>query len=170
MVKIPTPVREELKTPLGKIYSDPNEIKKIGKLIVAIGDVCTLELLKSGIIPHLAVFDYFSMRKPLSEKEIKILENAFPKRRTYQNPPGTLSDELLRDAKELLNMGGAVFIQGEEDLTALAFLRVLDERFVVLYGQPGVGMVVVLPSKEIKEKIEKWLSTATLRHEVKSDK
>jgi hypothetical protein len=160
-------VREELKKPLGTLIKDISLLRRRPhQRIISIGDVCTIEFLSSGVTPHLAVFDFKSMRKPLHEKGVKMLLSlGEPKR--YKNPPGTLSERILGDAGMLLERGGAVLIEGEEDLTALAFILAAKEDDIIVYGQPKEGMVVVKPSEKLKKKIKGWLaSAASLGHEI----
>jgi uncharacterized protein (UPF0218 family) len=98
---------------------------------------------------------------------VRILELHFRRPRRYRNPPGTISQRLLDDAGRLLSDGGAVLIDGEEDLTALAFMLAAREGDIVIYGQPGRGMVVVRPDESVKKRIKRWLSaSAALGHEV----
>ncbi len=167
---IPPAVKEQLKKPLGRLQTDFRLVKKLSRKrrVIAVGDVCTLSLLAMGIRPHLAVFDHLFMRHRLDPGMVRILALHFPRQKRYRNPAGTLSERLLRDAGRLIQEGGAVLIDGEEDLTALAFIRAAGEEDVVVYGQPHSGMVVVVPDKRIKKKIDGWLSAAStaLGHEV----
>jgi len=159
MITITEQARQELKKPLGELLRDPATLKEMakGRRIIAVGDVCVLNLLAAGISPHLAVFDFRSKRQPLDSAGRRILETHYPKPKTYTNPPGALSEELLRDAPSLIREGGAVLIDGEEDLTAMAFIMSAGPQDVVVYGQPDEGLVIVKPDEKIRKKIEKWL-------------
>jgi hypothetical protein len=156
---IPEQVRNELKKPLGSLHTDFKEIKELSLThrIISVGDVCTLGLLAMGIRPHLAVFDHLFMRRRLEPGMIRILESHFKNPKKYKNSPGTLSKSILSDAAKLLEEGGAVLIDGEEDLTALAFIMAAGTRDVIVYGQPDEGMVVVKPNKALKKKVKGWL-------------
>lgn len=151
--------RNELKKPIGKVYNDFKEIKKLGKThrIIVIGDICTLGMLGMGIKPHLAVFDHLYMRHRLAPTMLRILELHFKKPKRYKNAPGTLSEKILSNAPMLLKEGGAVLVDGEEDLTALAFILAAGKKDIIVYGQPNEGMVVVKPDKKLKERIRKKL-------------
>jgi uncharacterized protein (UPF0218 family) len=153
MVVVPEKVRNALKKPLGKVYTTYEKVIELSKnfRLVSVGDVCTLALLAIGIKPHLAVFDHKVMRKEIGQQNANILKFAFKKIRKFRNKPGTLSEDLLKAAKNLIDEGGAVFIDGEEDLTALAFIKNADDRTVVIYGQPYVGVVVVEPNKKTRK-------------------
>jgi uncharacterized protein (UPF0218 family) len=163
MFKFSQQIKNQLKKPLGKLHADFKEVKKLSHnhRIISVGDVCTLSLLAIGIRPHLAVFDYLFMRQDLDPGMIKILEFYFKKPKKYKNPPGTLSSQILADAPILLSKGGGVLIDGEEDLTALAFIINATGRDVIIYGQPGKGIVIVKPGAKIKRKVEKIILTAT---------
>jgi uncharacterized protein (UPF0218 family) len=161
-VRIPENVRAALKKPLGKKYESVEQIEFGPGRLVSVGDICTINLLNMGIRPHLAVFDFHFMRNEIFEGNKKLLKAAFPFPRTYENPPGTLSDEILKDAETLLEKGGAVLIEGEEDLTALAFILAAKEDDIIVYGQPNEGIVVVKPTEKLKKKIKGWLASASL--------
>lgn len=162
MVQIPDRIRNKLKKPLGKLYKDFRVLKKLSLThrIIAVGDVCTLSLLAMGIKPHLAVFDHRLMRSKLDPGMINILRMHFKRPTKYRNPAGTLSDRILADAGKLIEKGGAVFVDGEEDLTALAFIVSASSKDIVVYGQPREGLVVVQPDKKLKKKIEGWLASS----------
>ncbi|MEW6748205.1 MAG: DUF359 domain-containing protein [Candidatus Micrarchaeota archaeon] len=161
-MRIPEQVREELKAPLGRLQSDFTGLKELGqsRRLVSVGDVCTLGLLAMGIRPHLAVFDHLFMRRRLEPGMIRILELHFKEPKKYKNTPGTLSERLLADAPRLLDEGGAVLIEGEEDLTALAFIMAAKEGDIIIYGQPEEGMVIVEPDEELKKKVAGWIKMA----------
>jgi len=158
-MRIPEQVRKELKKPLGTLHSDFSKIRELSRThrIVSVGDVCTLGLLAMGIRPHLAVFDHLFMRRRLKPGMIRILELHFKAPKKYKNMPGTLSEAILSKAPGMLDEGGAVLIDGEEDLTALAFILAAGKNDIIIYGQPDEGMVVVKPDKKLKDKIEGWL-------------
>ncbi len=151
MLKITEELRAELKEPLGRIVSI-EEVIKTKKKVVAIGDIVVLSLLEKGVKPHVAVFDFKNLRKEISETEKQKLLLHFPNFEKTANPPGTLNEKIFPVAKKLLKNGGALFIDGEEDLVALAFLRHLEEGFVLVYGIFGKGVVAVEGGRKTREK------------------
>ena len=155
-------IRGRLKKPIGRLLKGTGALKTLSRShrMISIGDVCTLTLLASGIRPHLAVFDHRFMRRKLAPAGILKLDLAFRHPKKYKNPAGTLSEAIIRDAKKLIAKGGGVLIDGEEDLTALAFIRSAGAKDVIVYGQPHRGMVLVRPDGKIKKKIDAWLSAA----------
>ncbi len=152
-MKLPPAVLEKLKKPMGKMHVSFEQLIKMNKThkIIAVGDICVLSLLALGIRPHLAVFDYKYMRKELPEMMINVLEREFRDMIIISNKAGTISDILIKKSKELIEKGGAVRIKGEEDLTALPFIRDAPAHMIIVYGQPHEGMVIVKPDKKIKK-------------------
>ncbi len=158
MVRITTEARAQLKRPMGKLYKTLEEVKQLSHRykIVAVGDVTTLALLGIGVRPYLAVFDYKYMRRKLAEQLENIIKLHFKEIKRLSNPAGTVSDEVLREAPKLLRTGGALKIDGEEDLTALAFVKYADNNTRIIYGQPKEGIVVVEPTAALKKKVD-WI-------------
>lgn len=156
MLYLTPALRRMLKKPLGNIHTAKQLVKRYaGKKIVAVGDASVVGLLKLGVRPHLAVFDFLCKRKKVDSETKKTLRNAFGMVREIKNAAGTLSDELIVAAPALLEEGGGVKIDGEEDLTALVFIRFATDDMVVVYGQPDEGLVAVEGNRKNREKAEK---------------
>jgi hypothetical protein len=153
-------MRDALRTPLGRLCSSVKELLQAasGRRLVCVGDACTLALLRAGARPHLAVFDFRSLRHDIAPDDLALLRSEYPHPETYENPPGTLSESIIADAPMLLAKGGGVLIIGEEDLTALAFVLAAGKDDAIVYGQPQKGMVLVLPDAKMKEKLSGMLS------------
>lgn len=164
--------KKELRKPFGKFVTI-GQAKKTRRRIIAVGDETTLNLINAGITPYLAVCDFKIRRAKITRGERETIKCAFGgASRIYKNAPSTLSVRLLENANNDIKKGGLIRIIGEEDITALAFMLYGDKNHLVLYGQPGVGMVAVKPeSKDLKTKIKKLLgrdlAAATLHHKVK---
>jgi hypothetical protein len=158
-------LKKRLRKPLGK-FATVKSLPK-GRKIIAVGDRTTLNLLKAGIIPQLAVCDSIIKRKKITAAEKKRIRSAFKKIIRLRNPRGTLSEQLLKNAASYMKKGGLILIDGEEDLTALAFALAGTKKYLILYGQPNEGLIAVEPeNKKIKQKIKKILSAASLAHEI----
>lgn len=168
-MKINKETRKKLKKPLGEVYTDLRILtRKIkGKRVITVGDITTLSLLAVGIKPHLAVFDFRFMRTNLADVLTGALRTYYPSPTHVKNRKGHLSESLLKDARGYMKKGGAIFVEGEEDLTALAFILASGKKDVVLYGQPETGIVLVKYDEELKNRIRRWLSAAALFHKVK---
>jgi uncharacterized protein (UPF0218 family) len=166
MAVIPNKIKITLKKPLGRLHPSPSFLRKTKRRIISVGDESTLVMLENGIKPHLAVFDFKIKRKKITKSKMRILLSSFGKIMRYKNKKGTLSDYLLRNAGELMKKGGAILIDGEEDLTALAFILEGGKKDIVVYGQPDKGLVSVKPEKA-KRRVLKILTGSTLGHKVK---
>lgn len=169
MIKLSEEVLIELKKPLGKVFPTIQQLIATSKRkkIISIGDISTINMINTGTKPHLAVFDFKSHRKELESQLKNILEINYPNPKKYENESGTISNDLINDAPKLIEEGGGILIKGEEDICALAFIMSADDRYVIIYGQPKEGIVLIKPTNELKNKIKKWiLSSRTLSHKV----
>jgi uncharacterized protein (UPF0218 family) len=158
-------LRSEFKKPIGVLYpsldnaKDFLESKYPDELLISVGDVTTQELQKSGLIPHLGIIDNIVERKPLTGK--KPVDYAIYDYVTLniENPPGVITDELnetIKKAFQLVKTGFRVIIlvDGEEDLAAIPCILMAPPGSLVLYGQPGEGLVVCEVDK-VKNKVKK---------------
>ena len=152
-------IKKNLKSPLGILYSNPKRLisRVINKKVISVGDMTTLVLLSFGITPHLAVFDGKWMRKKVPSQITELFKLHFPVQKEIKNPKGELSNYLLKNSKRLIQKGGALFIDGEEDLTALAFILDMADENVLVYGQPKEGIVLIRNNKKLKEKLRNLL-------------
>lgn len=138
-----------LKRPLGKLVqggpeSTRPEVEKIvrskeGKL-VAVGDAVTRELLAMGVVPDVCIVDGKIERKPVEHIVVK-----GAKELKCENRPGTISGEAYRAVVMSLGLEGPVVlrVEGEEDLLGLIVMAEAALGTLMLYGQPGEGVVVV---------------------------
>ncbi len=148
--------RIKLKKPLGKLYQSLEIVKLLSKKskIISVGDICTLALLCIGVRPHLAVFDFKYMRQALPSGMAAIIKREFKDVININNKAGTISEELVKKAKSIMKKGGAIKINGEEDLTALVFIKYAEKNMIIVYGQPNEGIVVVKPDKKTKKLVD----------------
>ena len=155
MIEINQEIKTILKNPLGPIVTE-EELQKTKKKIISIGDICTLSLIKKGIRIEMAVFDFRTKRKEITQEEKEILKKLgeFIK---IENPPGKLNEQIILDARKLIDQKKNIMIIGEEDLTALAFILELKDDEIVVYGQPEVGIVKVENNPKLKQMIKRWL-------------
>ena len=161
---LPENLRTELKTPLGRLVlesdSEQEEIIKevyAKSLVVTVGDATTDKLLKMGLVPFLQIVDGQEKRIkcniPESESIITNLD--------CQNPPGEISQDSISIIKSAFELKPPIrlTVDGEEDLLVLPVCIYAPENFVVMYGQPNEGLVIVKINHEIKEKVQKIVNT-----------
>jgi GTP-dependent dephospho-CoA kinase len=153
-------LRSEFKKPLGKLYSSLEDADDLIKskyphdLLISVGDVTTRKLQDTGLIPHMGIIDNLVERKPATHEII--YDNVTLK---ADNPAGTITDALWNTVKQgfqLLRTGYRVIIlvNGEEDLAVIPCILMAPSGSLVLYGQPGEGLVVCEVDK-VRDKIKK---------------
>ena len=138
--RLPEAERSSLQKPFGRVFPDIRalapEIR--GRTVYAVGDVVTHNLMKEGITPRIAIIDGHTMREPCTRVP------TLPFRRILaRNPPGTISDELVQAIRDAVgNPPALIFVEGEEDLAVLPLVLAAPPGTVILYGQPGEGVVL----------------------------
>lgn len=137
--------------------------------IIAVGDEVVFNMLEGGRKPFVAVFDFSTLRKPVAGKIRERIGKEYPDYEKISKPAGEISVEMFIVAQKMMKKGGALFVDGEEDLFALPFSLLLENE-VLLYGQPGEGCVFVEKGSFSNEKYWKMIEKIGLRfpHAVKA--
>ncbi len=166
MLILNSKLRSEFKKPIGVLYNSLDDAKDFinsrypDDLLISVGDITTRNLQKAGLIPHLGIIDNVVERKPAAHNVV--YDNVTL---NVKNPPGVITDELqetIKEAFQLLKTGFRVLIlvEGEEDLAAIPCILMAPSGSLVLYGQPGEGLVVcevdkvINKVKKLKSKLE----------------
>lgn len=156
MLRLPPGQRSFFKAPFGVLFFSLDEgIPALaGKRIYSVGDVVTARLVDRNIMPDVAIIDGHSMRTPCNRSPA-----VFPRCIRVKNPPGTITDELI----EALDLALAdpptlIYVDGEEDLAVIPLVIAADEGGVVLYGQPGEGVVFREVDATAKQKAKEMLA------------
>jgi uncharacterized protein (UPF0218 family) len=147
-------LRAELKKPLGMLTHDLTLINR-DAVLITVGDEASKTLLEAGFKPKVVVYDGKTARKPV---EVPKIVGEYGTRSTeVANPAGTLQEGVFKVFREALEDDGLtrVFVDGEEDLTALAAVNEAPSGSIVVYGQPGGGLVLIEVNEDIKEKVSK---------------
>ena len=144
--------RKVLKKPLGKLINPDNLLETIkDKDIITVGDKVTQTALELGFKPKLSIIDYKIERKEISYNYKDLFENILKS----DNEPGGISKNSVKEIRESLKYNNTLLeIEGEEDLLVLPVILEY-EKGVVLYGQPGEGIIMVGINPEKKEEIRK---------------
>ncbi len=176
-------LRRELKKPLGKlIKGDPENLTEVGpelkqnihKLqkgtsshLITVGDEVTKLVNQVNLKPDLALVDFRVGRKKKYKNygelgfkiEAKLGQTSLWKVSICRNPAGMITKRMVEmidlSMKGMVREGKGFIIRviGEEDLAALPAILVAPLGSVVLYGQPGEGVVVVEVTEKNKEDI-----------------
>jgi uncharacterized protein (UPF0218 family) len=144
-------VRQRVRRPLGRlIKGSPAETRQpLASLVsqggwtkvISVGDGVTRELIALGITPDVAIVDGNIERKPI---ERIVLQGA--RELVCPNRPGTINRAAYKTVERALKMRGPVIVrvEGEEDLLGLVVMAEAPLGSLMLYGQPGEGVVAVL--------------------------
>lgn len=152
---LPESARASFKDPLGPVFRETDALlEDVGSPIITVGDVVTYHLERAGVTPDVAVVDGISEREPVSDD----IERGIPdadREVTVENPPGTLTEPLLRALEEALDTESTTLVRvdGEEDLATLPAVLVAPIGASVVYGQPGEGMVRANVNDDRRERV-----------------
>ena len=149
-----------LKEPFGTLIRDNEvtinlvtEILKKAPKVIAVGDTTTEKLVGFGFIPDISVTDC------MEKRVIKTSKFEYPVDKTIHldNKPGELSKQVILEVKKLILANAydskiRIIIKGEEDLVALPFLMYSPNDWVICYGQPNEGLVIVQVTEDSKKK------------------
>lgn len=109
-------------------------------VVVAVGDIVSQNIYERGVAAQLLVTDGKCMRRNVKAR-------VFPERHVVhiRNARGTISDEAVAAMREVLENSQLVHlvVDGEEDLLVLIAVVYTPLRGLVVYGQPGMGIVIV---------------------------
>lgn len=153
VLELPDELRSELKEPLGRVYTDPETLlADANEPIIAVGDIVTYHLLQAGYQPDVALVDGKTKREQV-EREILDAIDGFDHQFEVENPPATLTDDLLEALVDAIERPGTVVItvEGEEDLAALPAVVTAPDGASIVYGQPDEGMVLAVVAEDLRE-------------------
>ncbi|QYZ79250.1 DUF359 domain-containing protein [Methanofollis formosanus] len=156
MLLLPDEHRKRFKEPFGELFSElVDALPTIeGKTVYTVGDVVTHNFLAAGGTPAVAVIDGYTMRSPCGRTPLLLFNRV-----QVKNPAGALTDELTAALEEAVrNPPTLIMVEGEEDLAVIPLALIAPEGSVILYGQPGEGVVVCRVSGDLKKAAKDLLS------------
>jgi len=155
MLRLPEAHRELFKKPFGVLYGSISELLPLleGRVVCAVGDVVTHNLLAAGVVPDIAIIDGYTMRSPCNRSPLLMARRLIAK-----NPAGTITDELVAAIDEAVrNRPAVIFVEGEEDLAVIPLVYAAPTGVAVLYGQPGEGVVLRVVDEAAKQEAKVML-------------
>ena len=164
MYVLPDEFRKRLKEPLGFLLDEKGLIEavKTRRVIISVGDMVTFTLLKHGVKPDVAVFDFQCKRRVCSGKMKELLGSYGDVKLRVRNKPGTISEELWNAIKEAYslcrNKKVSVVVDGEEDLASLAAISLAPSDVTVIYGLPDKGVLLIDVTEKEKNIVNAVLS------------
>jgi hypothetical protein len=170
-------VEAELKEPFGRLFSGPedepskamievlNETQSLDypRCLISVGDVTVKTLQDLGNPAHIALVDGFTKRQKWDGAS-EIDHSLYDVIIHCQSPPGTISNSLFKACETAISswkLDGQthlIIVEGEEDLAPLILHPLAPIGSVVLYGQPGKGVVLRWCDEESKERCRSLLS------------
>lgn len=167
VLELPEALRSELKDPLGPIFTDADDLlAEASRPVISVGDVVTYHLLEADHTPAVALVDERTERTTVDEEVSQTIQNddGFDRRVAVSNPPATLTVALLSALAtavqewESTSKSTLIEVDGEEDLAALPAVVAAAAGSSVVYGQPGVGMVLVAVDEQLQANVRTLLS------------
>ncbi|MBO8181770.1 MAG: DUF359 domain-containing protein [Archaeoglobus sp.] len=162
-LKLPESLRAFLAKPHGRLYRGKGletiqKIEELGKHtpLVCVGDMVSYYAFKAGFIPDMVIIDLKTVRGELDSEKVSFIKSRIEdyEKRRVRNPPAFLTPELTsilaESVKELGKKKIALVVEGEEDLATLALVYLLPYNSLILYGQPGEGVVALVVTREQK--------------------
>lgn len=153
MLRITEKQRKELKKPFGKIRKKTQEVAR--NKLIAVGDIVSYNFIKSGIRPHVLIYDTKECRRPVRAEVKNLLESLDVKSFALKNNAGTISDESWNVIRDALESGGKIRVEGEEDLLVIPCIMLSSEGTTVCYGQPNKGVIEIKVNEKVRERTKK---------------
>jgi len=143
--------REYFAKPQGEIIEKPS---RSDNLVIVVGDTSLEKFISNNWQFNIGIFDKRILRQP---NHSPIIDRIKPNI-TVTNPAGIISTELVKSLQESLNQKlKYIFVDGEEDLAAVAMVLLVPLETKIYYGQPHNGLVEMIASEKRKEAFYKVL-------------
>jgi len=156
-LRLPESRVAEFKVHLGDRLHDHEVLDLDAPILVTVGDVVSVTLVSKGIVPDVCIYDGMTERKEMKGFN-PLLEGLDHERVSVVNMAGTISVGLIDAVKDALeNPPKAIFVDGEEDLALMPVVLLAPNGTKVVYGWPGVGMMVVTVSEEMKGRMKQLI-------------
>jgi|Deesub1362B_J571_1020462.scaffolds.fasta_scaffold00118_48 hypothetical protein len=162
-IKLPDSLRAYLAEPHGRLYQGTGKdtVEKIEELgnfhpLVCVGDLVTYYVLKSGFLPELVVIDFKTVRDRISPEMVEFMRESLSRYNILRvkNPPAHITLDLVESLINAVDSIGkertCIVVDGEEDLATIPLVYLLPHNSLLLYGQPGEGIVAVVVGAEKK--------------------
>lgn len=158
---LPYDLRVELAEVHGKLMSSIDQIKSsAGETLISVGDETTINFIKNGVKPDLAIVDFRINRKDVFRE---ISDLGYPKDKKFirvKNEHGTIDASLIKVINSFFSSSShsaVIKVDGEEDLAVLPVVLLAPLGTKVFYGQPNQGLVLVEVTETEKAEFLKTL-------------
>ncbi len=160
---------EFLKEQHGPLFKNIDELERAvaGKKVYSVGDFTSYSLIGRKIDLQAVFYDGKTRRGPIPQYMIDGISKWGESEVKVGNPKGTITEDLISVAKDCESK--RVYVEGEEDLAALALFTVLEYGSVVAYGLPDAnGTCAVTVTPEIRKaalSLKGWKKKQSLRND-----
>ncbi len=145
--------RDFFTNPQGEIVKEPQHEEK--SIICVVGDTSLETFIENNWGYDLGIYDKRQQRQVVKSKVITSIKPNL----IIDNIAGDISPQLVKSLKEALNNNAKhLFVEGEEDLAAVALALLLPLDSTIYYGQPNQGLVMMKITEKLKNKIYQVLS------------
>ncbi|KYC44675.1 MAG: hypothetical protein APG12_01609 [Candidatus Methanofastidiosum methylothiophilum] len=156
-------LRLKLKSPMGLLIQgdEKSVMERVlplieGKRVISVGDVVSQNLINYGAFPELVIVDGRNLRVEIGDtidcEDTTIVENP------QSEITGELWVAIERFFKDKTKRFKKILVEGEEDLAVMPAVLHGDGDTVVLYGQPGEGIVIIEVTEQKKKEISDYLN------------
>lgn len=126
------------------------------KRVICVGDAVSRLFSANKLQNDVRIFDNVEMRQKLKPENLNASRRIF----FTKNRPGTIDMSSWQAVSEALEAGNAaIVVDGEEDLLALAAMALAPMNSIIVYGQPKVGVVLVVVDKKLKGEVDSILNS-----------
>jgi pantetheine-phosphate adenylyltransferase len=149
-LKITNAQREFFQEPLGNIVTKP-ELTTVSPICV-VGDYSLENFVKNNWTWNIGVFDHKQQRQTYTSPTLEELDIEYQ----AKNKAGLISTNLVTTLQKMIGdeeKKKVLLVHGEEDLAAVALVLLLPLDSLVYYGQPNRGMVELVVTEQLKEKV-----------------
>lgn len=176
---LPKKLRTRLRRPFGELVENADFGKRARKILtnqqstplISVGDIVTELLARQKMAMDVAVIDLFVERKKMFAAPTALGLSSQMALTPATNKAGEVSGVLAQVIREVMEKALAdtpqvVLVEGEEDLAVLPVVLEAPLGALVMYGQPGDGVVVVEVTEEKKQEAYELLSAFEPRGKV----
>lgn len=157
---LPEIVRKELQRPIGQIATNMQSVLSSlapHTMLIAVGDIVAAAAQQAGRVADISIVDGRTRRAALDHAHLASFSKL--SQRATHNPAGTITAQAAQTLQEAMyefettHAEQLIVVRGEEDLLAIPAILFSPLHSVVLYGQFGVGIVVVKVSEQNKKHV-----------------
>lgn len=144
------------KTPFGRLHRSLDTVLPLirERTVYTVGDRVSTDLVARGIIPSVMITDGFTLRSPCAQVEVPEVNVI-----SAENPAGCLTPDLFSAISSALSAPPShIRVEGEEDLAVIPLVLEGEEGAVLLYGQPGEGVVTCTINEEARGRARELLA------------